>query len=350
MNSDWQGVRVAITGHTGFKGAWLAFMLHRLGAKVTGYALAPETTPNLYDALALADLIDSRIGDIRDDETFDSFIRVARPQVLFHFAAQSLVRRGYAFPIETFDVNVLGTVRCLEVAFRRDVPVVVVATSDKCYRNDGSSARPFVENDALGGSDPYSASKAAAEIVIESYRKSYFKPSGLCLASVRAGNVIGGGDWSEDRLMSDLVRAVFEDKPLRIRFPNSVRPWQHVIDALRGYISIASFAKLGMPVDEPWNLGPEDLDDVTVQDVIEMFARAAGRSVVPEPGIFNDKSEAAALRLDAGKAAAKLSWRPLLRVTDSVALAAEWYRDFYAGSDMRRVTERQLESIENHKR
>ncbi|HVA26745.1 MAG TPA: GDP-mannose 4,6-dehydratase, partial [Candidatus Baltobacteraceae bacterium] len=205
MITDWRGVRVAITGQTGFKGAWLASILHRWGADVWGYALPPATQPNLCAALDLALTIHSEFGDVRAGEAFGAFFERAKPDVVFHFAAQSLVRVGYDAPAQTFDVNVGGTIACLERCIQHVVPVTIVATSDKCYRNDGQTTEPFVESDPLGGEDPYSASKGAAEIVIESYRSSFFRPRGLTLASVRAGNVIGGGDWSADRLFTDLA-------------------------------------------------------------------------------------------------------------------------------------------------
>ncbi|HTU70581.1 MAG TPA: CDP-glucose 4,6-dehydratase [Candidatus Baltobacteraceae bacterium] len=345
MASDWQGVRVAITGHTGFKGAWLAYMLQRLGAEVWGYALVSATTPNLYDALRLDTVVHSYIGDVRDEIRLAAFFDEARPQVVFHFAAQSLVRAGYDAPAETFDVNVGGTIACLERCLQRETGIVVAATSDKCYRNDGTMARPFVETDPLGGGDPYSASKSAAEIAIESYRTSFFRPRGLQLASVRAGNVIGGGDWSEDRLFTDLARAAFEGRRLRIRYPRAIRPWQHVIDALRGYLAVASAARRGERVDEAWNLGPPGSGETTVEEVVQAFARATGKRLDVERVDSGSKPEASVLQLDARKARERLGWETSLTVSRSVELTAEWYRAFYDGENARELTSAQIDSV-----
>jgi CDP-glucose 4,6-dehydratase len=342
----WNGRRVAVTGHTGFKGAWLAYILQRSGAEVYGYALPPDTEPNLFGALALHELVNSTFADIRDPSAFAAFFRKARPDIVFHLAAQSLVRTGYERPSETFEVNVQGTVSCLEQALALGVGVVVAATTDKCYRNDGARAKPFVEHDELGGADPYSASKAAAEIAIESYRASFFRPRGLSLASVRAGNVIGGGDWSNDRIFTDLARAAFEGRPLQVRNPRSVRPWQHVIDALRGYLSIAEAARSGLQVDEAWNIGPSSGGDVTVEEIIGMFERAVGKALPVERVISSEKPEAPSLRLDVRKARERLGWQPRLSTAEAVNMTARWYAKFYAREPMRQFTAAQIAHVQ----
>jgi CDP-glucose 4,6-dehydratase len=320
-------------------------MLKRAGADVFGFALPPDTEPNLFNALALNELVDSTFADIRDQSAFAAFYRRARPEIAFHLAAQSLVRTSYDRPSETFDVNVQGTVSFLEQALTHEVGVVVVATTDKCYRNNGVETKPFVESDELGGSDPYSASKAAAEIAIESYRASFFRPRGLSLASVRAGNVIGGGDWCNDRIFTDLARAAFEGRPLSIRNPRSVRPWQHVIDALRGYLMVAESACSGLQVDEAWNIGPSD-GAVTVQEMIGMFERVIGKALVVEHLPSCEKREAQLLRLDASKARERLGWQPRLSTAEAVDMTARWYAKFYAGEPMRRVTAAQLDQVD----
>jgi CDP-glucose 4,6-dehydratase len=342
MKEDWRGVRVAVTGHTGFKGAWLAYVLARRGADVSGYALPPATAPNLFDALDLGKLVRSTFGDLGDFAALRDFFERARPNVLFHFAAQPLVRAGYERPRETFDTNVLGTIACLERALAIGTPVTVVATSDKCYRNDGSFERAFSESDPLGGNDPYSASKAAAEIAIESYRLSFFRPKGLALASVRAGNVIGGGDWSEDRLFTDLARAAFEGKPLRIRYPKAARPWQHVLDALRGYLAIAEAAMEGKNVDEPWNLGPAAQEAMTVESIVRGFEAAIDTKLHVEAADTAGKPEALALQIDARKAGDRLGWQPRLTVVQAVEMTAAWYAAFYRGVPAREIADRQI--------
>lgn len=344
MAADWSGVRVAITGHTGFKGAWLAYMLHRRGADVWGYALPPATQPNLYEVLGLESAVHSTFADINDGDRLSAFFAAARPAVVFHLAAQSLVLRGYEKPKETYATNVAGTIACLECALALDVGVTIVATSDKCYRNDGSSSRPFVETDPLGGDDPYSSSKAATEIAAHSYRTSFFAPRGLQLATVRAGNVIGGGDWSPDRLFTDLVRCAFEDAPLTIRYPHATRPWQHVVDALRGYLDIAQAALAGQRVDEPWNLGPFETDVPSVETIVRWFGQAV-RKVPNVRQAPAEKHEAAALRIDAGKARTRLGWEPRLTIAAAVEATAHWYGAYYRGEPMRELTGDQIDSI-----
>jgi len=326
----WRGRRVLITGHTGFKGAWLALWLARLGAKVTGYSLPPPTQPSLFELASISSLLAGSVtGDVRDASKLASILKECEADVVFHLAAQSLVRRGYADPVETFSTNVAGTVNVLEAARTvRGLRALVVATTDKCYLNRGDG-RAFREDDPLGGEDPYSASKAAAEIAVAAYRKAFFAAPGASqLASVRAGNVIGGGDWAADRLIVDLMRAFARNEAARIRYPQATRPWQHVLDALAGYLALAE--KLCAPGESharAWNFGP---DAGGAQAVAAIADRAAalwggGARWEREPG--EHPPEAAMLQLDAGLARERLGWRPRLEIAAALQWTVEWYRD-----------------------
>jgi CDP-glucose 4,6-dehydratase len=338
--SFWSGRRVLVTGHTGFKGSWLALMLMKMGAHVYGLALAPAAKPNLFDLLGLADEMESKIGDVRDAAVVNRSIEQARPDVIFHLAAQSLVRVSYREPVSTFDTNVMGTAHILEAARSYGPCRVVVVTSDKCYRND-ESAHPFGEDDPLGGEDPYSSSKAAAEIVTHAYAASYGTAE-FRVASARAGNVIGGGDWSPDRLVPDIVRAIAADRPLVLRYPQSVRPWQHVLEPLSGYIALA--ASLEKSDGGAWNFGPQADDHVTVIALArELYAAfAKPERIEIDPGVH--AHEAAQLRLDASKARDRLGWHGKLDARKAIAWTASWYRDVANGADARDVTLKQIEA------
>lgn len=331
MGRTYRGVRVLVTGHTGFKGAWLAAWLLAEGAEVMGLALAPEAgRPSLFADLDLAGRIASRFVDIRDAEAVQAAVAAFRPQVVFHLAAQALVRRSYVDPLATFAVNVMGTAHVLESARRTDsVRAVVCVTSDKCYDN-----REWVwgyrETDPLGGKDPYSASKAAAEIVAASYRQALL-PGGPRLATARGGNVIGGGDWSEDRLVPDLVRAVRAGAPLVLRNPGAVRPWQHVLELLHGYLLLG--ARLLDGDDRAagaWNFGPARSGEVAVGCLVEAALAAWGGSRSPIPVRVEPSAvaEAGILKLDTAKAEAALGWRPLLDFERTVRLTMDWYRGY----------------------
>lgn len=325
----YSGRTVLVTGHTGFKGAWLSLWLLELGANVVGYALAPDTAPNLHDQLGLGRLVDSRLGDVRDASLLDKTLRETRPEIVFHLAAQPLVRRSYEAPAETFATNVLGTANLLDAVRRTPtVRACVVVTTDKCYENreDGSAYR---EDDRLGGRDPYSASKACAEHVVSSYRDSFFRPEGrVSLSSARAGNVIGGGDWAADRLVPDCVRALAANRPITVRNPRSVRPWQHVLDPLSGYLQLAA-RQLAQPAAfaEAWNFGPDHNDPLTAAQVADLVVSAWGSgtwsAAASDPGAPH---EAALLGLDSEKARARLGWRPAYRAQEAVARTIEWYR------------------------
>jgi len=329
LDSFYKGRSVLVTGHTGFKGGWLCLWLKALGARVHGLALPPEHGPRgLFEAARVAEGLNSALGDCRDAAAVDAAFRRAEPEVVFHLAAQALVRRSYADPLGTWTSNVEGTARVLEAARARPPRAIVVVTSDKCYANEDHGT-PRREDDALGGRDPYSASKAAQELVAASYRASFLGPDkGIGLATARAGNVIGGGDWAEDRLLPDCVRAWREGRPARLRRPDSTRPWQHVLEPVSAYLL------LGMRLHEDpkansegWNFGPRDETTATVGELARRAAAAwgAGASVVEEPEP-DAPYEAPALRLDASKAAKRLGWTAAWNAERAVDETVAWYR------------------------
>ncbi|HUD92658.1 CDP-glucose 4,6-dehydratase [Sphingobium sp.] len=342
------GRRILLTGHTGFKGGWLALWLRRLGADTTAVALPPcDRGPSLFEAIDVDGLVDHRLCDIRDEAAFAQTVMDLDPDLVIHMAAQALVRPSYVSPVETFQTNVVGTAVVLDAARRfQSLKGVVVVTSDKCYDNQGWDWG-YRESDRLGGSDPYSASKGCAELVVDSYRRSFFaEPDSPILASVRAGNVFGGGDWSVDRLVPDIIRAVEAGKPVQIRNPASVRPWQHVLEPLAGYLMLAARMLEGdRTIGGAWNFGPDADATVDVATLAGMVESAWGRGA---PNfVFGDPAksppEAAILRLDSQKARERLGWRPRLTLADAVALTVEWYRAGLAGRrDLRLLSERQI--------
>lgn len=322
------GRTVLVTGHTGFKGAWLSLWLNELGAKVVGVALAPNTQPSLYSQLGLEKSIDSRIGDVRDAALLEKTMREARPEIVFHLAAQPLVRRSYAEPAQTFSTNVQGTVNLLDAVRRTDsVRVCQVITTDKCYVNL-ETERAYREDDRLGGHDPYSASKACAELVVASYRDSFFPAGAASVSSVRAGNVIGGGDWAEDRLVPDCVRALAAGRTAVVRNPRSVRPWQFVLDPLSGYLRLAALQlSQGARFSEAWNFGPDPGDSRTAAQVADLIVSAWGSGRWDGPGAdAAAPHEAGQLRLDSAKARERLGWRPTCGVEGGLARTVAWYR------------------------
>ena len=336
LKSDFRGKSVLVTGHTGFKGSWLSIWLHELGARVSGYSLAPPTSPSNFEASRVNEVIDRHcIGDIRSAGDIRRAIDDASPDVIFHLAAQPLVRDSYESPRDTFDTNVMGTCNLLEaVRLRRRPCVVVVITSDKCYENI-ESQRPYREDDAMGGYDPYSASKGAAELLAASYRRSYFSPArlnehGVKLATVRAGNVIGGGDWARDRIVPDVVAYLTAGQPVPLRNPRAVRPWQHVLAPLHGYLLLAAQM---MSSDEPelcsgWNFGPDDAGTCCVSELVERFCAAWGGGTWKFVGDRSQPHEAGLLRLAIAKAA-EIGWQPIWSLDQTVEYTARWYRRFH---------------------
>ena len=323
-----RGRRVLVTGHTGFKGAWLAAWLRDAGADVTGFALAPEPRrANLFTMANISHGIRSIIGDVRDEAALRGALDAASPEIVLHLAAQSLVRRSYAAPLETFSTNVMGTAQLLDlVRTRETVRAVVVVTSDKCYENQGL-ARGYAESDPMGGHDPYSASKGCQELVTSSFRRAFLTDAGIPVATARAGNVIGGGDWAEDRLMVDLMLAAAADRLATIRNPDAVRPWQFVLEPLRGYLMLAqALVERGEAMATGWNFGPNPSDAVPVRDVVARVSAAWPRVRVTFGKPTDAPHEAHLLLLDNGKAARELEWSPVLTLDETIALTVDWYR------------------------
>jgi CDP-glucose 4,6-dehydratase len=341
--SSWQGRKVLVTGHTGFKGGWLSLWLHQLGAEVTGFSLPAPTDPSFFEQTRLAEIVRHVEGDVRDLAAVEAVMRETQPDVVFHLAAQPLVRYSYDAPVETFETNVMGTVNVLEACRKVDsVRAVVCITTDKCYENR-EWIWPYRENDPMGGYDPYSASKGAAELAISAYRRSFFQ-KGARIASVRAGNVIGGGDWALDRLVPDIIRGLLAGQPPQIRNPNSVRPWQHVLEALNGYILIAQRLLEGR--DEcacAWNFGPADDDTQPVGWIVEEMLAAWPEKISWEQPKGDHPHEAVLLKLDSSKARNELGWRPRLRLKEALGKVIEWHASVAAGADAREVSLRQLE-------
>lgn len=343
----WQGKKVLITGHTGFKGSWLTMWLSLMGAEVLGYALPPITKPNLFtDADIQAMCREYVIGDVNDYSSLLKMMLAYEPEIVFHLAAQPLVQASYVHPVSTFHINVMGTAHLMEaVRHTSSVHVVINVTSDKCYRNTGKEALPFCEGDPLGGHDPYSASKACAEIVAECYRQSYFhaeEGKGPNMASVRAGNVIGGGDWSESRLMPDIIRAFTASESIVVRNPGAIRPWQHVLEPLHGYLLLAEKLWDSPQYADAWNFGPLEQSDTTVQDIIRMAADLwqVDMKVVQEQIV--SPSEAPRLSLDSSKAAQLLNWRPKLSIREAVSWTLSWHQQYRSGVNARAASERQI--------
>jgi CDP-glucose 4,6-dehydratase len=330
----WPGRSVFVTGHTGFKGGWLSTWLLAMGARVTGYALPPETVPSYFALCDLSHRMRSHIADINDGSNLRRAIQETAPEIVFHLAAQPLVRRSYREPAATFATNVMGTINLLEaVRVAPSVRAVVVVTSDKCYENQ---AWPWAyrETDPLGGHDPYSTSKACAELAVTAWRRSFFETQADAanIATVRAGNVIGGGDWSEDRLVPDAVRAFSRGEALKVRNPAAVRPWQHVMEPLAGYLMLAEkLCREGLPWTGAWNFGPGDDAAVTTSVLATELARQWGGGFWEASTQSGQVHEAHYLRLDSGRARQSLQWRPRLGLPEAVALTVEWYQEAMNG-------------------
>lgn len=335
-SSPMRGKRVMVTGHTGFKGSWLTLLLHRMGAEITGYSLPAPTSPSLFVAAGIRDLVrDHHEADVRDAEQIARVVAESRPDVIMHLAAQPLVRRSYRNPIDTFSTNVMGTVSVLDAVRLSATPcVVIVVTSDKCYEPH-ADGHAHDEADAMGGCDPYSASKGAAELAVAAYRRSYFSSDriachGVQVATVRAGNVIGGGDWAEDRIVPDIVRHLSAHQAVPVRNPSAIRPWQHVLEPLSGYLALAE-AMITDPCSRwcsAWNFGPAPGEDITVGEFVEVFAEAWGGGQSTFAQDRHGAPETAVLRLAIDKALARLPWRPRLSVRESIRRTAAWFKAF----------------------
>ncbi len=345
----WRGRRVFLTGHTGFKGSWLSLWLEALGAEVTGYALAPPTEPSLFEEAWVRRSLYSSTADIRDLPMLSACLANARPDVVIHMAAQSVVKRGYAEPVETYSANVMGTVHLFEAVRRYGQPCVVVnVTSDKCYAHRPAGA-PYREDDPLGGDDPYSSSKGCAELVTTAYRRSFFPPErleqhGVAVASVRAGNAIGGGDWTPDQLIPDLIRAFQAGRPCLIRSPGAIRPWQFVLEPLRGYLMVAErLHRQGAEFARGWNFGPAPADARPVSWIADRLRAGWGAGAAWIRDASAHPAEAPTLRLDASQASECLGWRPALGLEAALDWIIEWYRGRAEGRDVRGLTTTQIE-------
>lgn len=350
MNSAfWNGKRVLLTGHTGFKGSWLSLWLQSMGTHVVGYALAPPTNPSLFVVAEVEKGMTSIVGDIRDASHLQKVFAEHRPEIVIHMAAQPLVRYSYIEPVETYATNVMGTVNLLEAVRSTDsVKAVVNVTTDKCYEN-----REWVwgyrENEAMGGFDPYSSSKGCAELVTAAYRNSYFHPDkypthGVAIASGRAGNVIGGGDWADDRLIPDIMRAITQSKPVNIRNPHATRPWQHVLEPLSGYLVLAQkLFEEGAAYAEGWNFGPNDEDAKPVQWIVERLTSTWGENASWTLDGKEHPHEAHYLKLDCSKAKARLDWHPRWHLEDALGAIIDWHRAYRDCKEMKTLTLSQIQ-------
>lgn len=344
-NSDfWRGRRVLVTGHSGFKGAWLSFWLARMGAIVSGVSLQPATDPNLFSLLGLESSGEDNWLDIRDEQSVRGVFERFQPEVVLHLAAQALVRPSYSAPIETFSTNIIGTLHVLEAARKTaSVRSVVAVTTDKVYQNH-EKGLAFEESDPLGGHDPYSASKAGAEMVISSYRKSFFDAAGIGLASARAGNVIGGGDWSVDRILPDAVRAWSTGQPLVVRNPRATRPWQHVLEPLAGYLCLAEYIFAQPESAQDFNFGPDPSDVATVKEVVTQAQKSFGCGDIEWGSVPDRLHEAQALTLNNTKAKRILGIQPVWNLETAVARTMNWYRLQISGHSATDLCEQDLQA------
>jgi CDP-glucose 4,6-dehydratase len=349
----WANKKVLITGHTGFKGSWLSLWLQSLGAEVIGYALEPPTQPSLFELAAIGKHMISIKGDVRDYAYLKKIMSHNQPEIIIHMAAQSLVRHSYAYPIETYETNVMGTVNVLEaIRFTKSVRVVVIVTSDKCYQNR-EWPWGYRENEPMGGYDPYASSKGCAELITSAYRSSFFPKEqygqhGVAIASVRAGNVIGGGDWADDRLIPDIMRSFLNNNPVLIRNPHAIRPWQHVLDPLNGYLSLVErLWKDGVKYAEAWNFGPNNEESKTVSWIVETMVRLWGDGARWGLDADAHPHEAHYLKLDSSKARNQLPWIPKIELSKALDQIITWYKCYQQGDDVRRITQTEIGHFEN---
>ena len=346
----WNGKRVFITGHTGFKGSWLSLWLHRLGAELAGYALSPPTQPSLFELARLGQIMHSDNGDVRDVDALSRAMKRHRPDIVIHMAAQPLVRKSYADPVETYSTNVMGTVHLFEAVRQSpSVRAVVNVTTDKCYENK-EWVWPYRENEPMGGHDPYSSSKGCSELVTAAYRRSFFNPEqykehGVAIATARAGNVIGGGDWATDRLIPDVLNAFTLRQPVLIRNPHAIRPWQHVLEPLRGYLTLAQHLhEQGPSFSEPFNFGPGQEDAKPVQWIVEQMTQLWGSQASWQLDAGPHVHEAHHLKLDISKAGQRLDWYPRLQLKQALDLTVQWHRRMHQGEDPRQICLDQLQT------
>lgn len=343
----WSRRRVLITGHTGFKGAWLALWLQRMGAEVHGFALPPETEPSLYDLARVQEGLVSVIGDLRDQGAVEAVVRRVQPQIVLHLAARALVRQSIKDPIDALATNVMGTAHLLEAlrCYPGQASTILVVTSDKVYAND-ESGEAFDERAPLGGKDPYSASKAACEMVVRAYRETYFRSAGVRIATARGGNVIGGGDYSPDRIVPDILRAIAEAKKPLLRMPTATRPWQHALDCLAGYLLYAQALECAQAVPDSMNFAPPAANPVTVGELTTEMLRALGESTDFRHAPDSGSVEMRTLAVDAALARERLGWRDALSGRMAIGWTADWHRRVRNGEDPRRVTLDQIAAYE----
>jgi CDP-glucose 4,6-dehydratase len=344
----WLGKKIFITGHTGFKGSWLSLWLQSVGANVVGYALKPPTSPNLFEVAQVADGMTSIIGDVREREHLQAVIAQHQPEIVFHMAAQPLVRYSYANPVETYATNVMGTVHLFEAVRQvTSVKVVVNITSDKCYENK-EWVWGYRENEPMGGYDPYSNSKGCAELVTSAYRHSFFHQPGIAVASARAGNVIGGGDWAQDRLIPDIMQAMMARKPVSIRNPKAIRPWQHVLEPLQGYLILAEkLWEKGAAYAEAWNFGPNEEDAKPVQWIVEQLTQMWDNNTGWTLDNKEHPHEAHYLKLDCAKAKTWLDWHPKWTLETALKNIISWYQAYVKQQDMQKVTLTQINTYQS---
>lgn len=342
--SFWQGRKVFLTGHTGFKGSWLALWLHQLGARVTGYSLEPPTSPSVFENAKVSTVIDESItGDIRDGKFFTEAMQLAKPEIIIHMAAQSLVRDSYIDPVGTYDTNVMGTINMLEAVRKTpSVKAVLNITTDKCYENK-EWLWGYRENEPMGGHDPYSSSKACAELVSSAYRNSFLHNEGIALATARAGNVIGGGDWAKDRIVPDAMRAFISNESLLVRNPIAIRPWQHVLEPLSGYLMLCQ-----QLIEQPtifadaWNFGPNDEDAQPVSKLTDIMVSSWGEDAKWHVDNDEHPHEARYLKLDCSKAKNVLKWKPIWCLEQALDETVQWYKAWYKEEDMQEFTINQI--------
>jgi len=353
MNKEfWNKKKVLLTGHTGFKGSWLSLWLQKLNANVVGFSKSIPTNPSLFELANIENGMTSITGNVCDYHKLEETIKEYKPEIVIHMAAQAILRESYSNPIETYATNVMGTVNLLE-SIRKvgNVKVILNVTTDKCYEHDKSS-RGHLETDRLGGYDPYSNSKACSELVTSSFRNSFFNPEehekhGISLASCRAGNVIGGGDWGKDRLIPDIVKGILNNEIIKIRNPDSIRPWQHVLDPLNGYLTLAEkLWSSGSEFSEGWNFGPLENDEKPVKWIVEKMIKLSSKNIRYEMDGNVNPHEENYLKLNCGKAKSRLGWMSKLNLEEGLEWITEWYKQYEQNKDMRQITEQQIEKFE----